>query len=124
MNITVQGQTVTLDSNVVGYELDNLVDTITLTILDSEGNPDTTTPTEQQWAFTMLVYMCLSNTYQSIAFTGSYPTLTATLTSEQLPVNGRYISQFQMTLDEQVAHTEQFEFWVNDTINPNETGVM
>lgn len=124
MNITIQGQTVTLESSVLGYELDNMVDTITLTILDSEGNPDTTTPAEQQWGFSMLVYMCLSKTYQTIEFTGSYPTFTATLTSEQLPVNGRYIGQFQMTLGEQVAHTEQFEFWVEDTLNPNITGVM
>lgn len=121
MNITIQGQTVVLENNIIGYELDNMVDTITLTILDSEGNPDTTTPAEQQWGFNMLVYMCLSQAYQTIAFTGSYPILTATLTSEQLPINGRYIGQFQMILGKQVMHSQQFDFWVNDTLNPNNT---
>ena len=118
MNITVQGTTVMVENNVVGYELDNLVDTINVTILDGEGNPDTTTIQGQQPTYTMIVYMTLSKVYQTIALNGTYPNLSVSLTSEQLPVSGRYIGQFQTTLGEQVGHTEQFDFWVDDTLNP------
>lgn len=118
MNITVQGTTVTVEDNIVGYELNNLVDTINVTMLDSEGNPDTTTPQEQQPTYAMIVYMTLSKAYQTIALSGIYPNLSVSLTSEQLPVNGRYIGQFQTTLGDQVGYTEQFDFWVEDTLNP------
>lgn len=120
MNISVQGQTATLDSNILGYELDNLTDTINLTILDSNGNPDTSTPAEQQWGYSLILYMVQSKSYQTVTFGGTYPNLEATFTATQLPVSGRYIGQFQMILGEQVSHTEQFEFWVNDTLNPND----
>lgn len=118
MNITIQGRIITLDTNVLGYKLDNMIDSITLTILDKEGNLDTTTPVEQQWKFNMLLYMCLSNSYQTIEFNGTYPILTApTLTSKQLPINGRYVGQFQMVLNEKIMHSQQFDFWVQDTLN-------
>lgn len=120
MQITLQGQDITLDTNVVGYELDNLVDTITLVVTDAEGNPDTTTPAEQQPTYSMIVYMHLAKQYQTIEFSGAYPTLTTTLTSEQLPINGRYTGQLIMTLNDTVSHSEQFDFWVMDTLNPND----
>lgn len=118
MEITIQGTTVTVMNNIVGYELDNGVDTITLTVLDSDGNPDATTPEDKQAIYTMIVYMTLSKTYQTIPFIGTYPNLSVTLTSEQLPVNGRYIGQFEMVLGDITAHSEQFDFWVEDTLNP------
>lgn len=120
MQITLQGQTVTLDTNVVGYELDNLVDTITLLITDAEGNPDVTTPTEQQPTYSMIVYMHMAKQYQTITFDGAYPVLTVKLTSEQVPINGRYTGQLVMTLNDTVSHSEQFDFWVMDTLNPND----
>lgn len=124
MNINIQGSIITLDGNIVGYELDNLVDTINITILDSEGNPDTVTPMEQQPAYSLIVYMTLSQSYQTINLTGTYPNLSVTLTSEQLPINGRYIGQFQFVLGEQIGHTEQFDFWVQDTLNPNDVTIQ
>lgn len=123
MEITIQGTTVTVTNPIVGYELDNGVDTIALTILDSEGNPDTITPEDQQPVYTIIVYMTLSKAYQTIPFTGTYPNLSVTLTSEQLPVNGRYIGQFETVLGDTTAHSEQFDFWVEDTLNPNDVAI-
>lgn len=118
MEITIQGTTVIVMNNIAGYELDNGVDTITLTVLDSDGNPDTTTPEDQQPTYTMIMYMTLSKTYQTIPFIGIYPHLFVTLTSEQLPVNGRYIGQFEIVFEDTITHSEQFDFWVEDTLNP------
>ena len=123
MQITIQGSTVTVNDNIVGYRFDNGVDVITLVVLDSEGNPDTSTPEDQQPTYAMIVYMTLSKTYQIIQFTGTYPILTATLTSEQLPVNGRYIGQFEIALGDKISHSQQFDFWVEDTLNPNDVQI-
>lgn len=117
MDITIQGTNVNVTGNIVGYELDNHVDTINVTILDAEGNPDVATPIEQQPSYSMVVYMTLSKKYQTIEFSGMYPNFMVILTSTQLPVNGRYIGQFVTTLGEQIEHTEQFDFWVEDTLN-------
>lgn len=123
MEITIQNTVVEITNNILGYEYDNGVDSINLTVLDDEGNPDTTTPEDQQPTYTMIVYMTLSKAYQTIPFTGTYPNLSVTLTSEQLPVNGRYIGQFEMALGNTTSHSEQFDFWVEDTLNPNDVQI-
>lgn len=118
MNISIQGQIVNLEANILGYELDNLIDTINLTILNNDGEPDIT-PTEQQWEYSLILYMVQSQSYQTITFNGTYPNFNAILTSEQLPTSGRYIGQFKMELGEQIGYTQQFSFWVEDTLNSN-----
>lgn len=123
MEITIQNTVVEITNNILGYEYDNGVDSINLTVLDDEGNPDTTTPEDQQPTYTMIVYMTLSKAYQTVPFTGTYPNLSVTLTSEQLPVNGRYIGQFEMVLGNTTSHSEQFDFWVEDTLNPNDVQI-
>lgn len=109
MEIAVRGTEVTIiGTNIIGFEGNNLVNSIT-------GNVDT----ESGWDFILKVFMVKTQQYNSIPMTRDNNIIYVTLTSDMMPVGGKYIGQFEMTKDSQIMQTDQFEFWVNNSINLN-----
>ena len=109
MEIAIRGTEVTIiGTNIIGFEGNNLVNSIT-------GNVDT----ESGWDFILKVFMVKTQQYNSIPMTRDNNIIYVTLTSDMMPVGGKYIGQFEMTKGSQIMQTDQFEFWVNNSINLN-----
>lgn len=110
MEIAVRGTEVTIiGDNNIGFEQNNLVNNIS-------GNVDT----EAGWSFTLKVYMTSIMQYNSIPMTRDGNIIFVNLTSDMMPVSGKYIGQFEMQNGQQVSQTQTFEFWVENSVNLNQ----
>lgn len=77
-----------------------------------------------QWKYSLLVLMVSNNKPNIINLTRDSDTeLHVDFTKEMLPVNGRYIMQFEYTDGNVVGHTDKFDAFVNDVINTEDTWV-
>lgn len=109
MEIALRGTEVTIiGDNVIGFEQNNLVNSIV-------GNIDT----EAGWDFTLKVFMTKTQQYNQIPMTRDGSIIYVTLTSDMMPVGGRYVGQFEMTKGSQLMQSDTFEFWVNNSVNLN-----
>lgn len=109
MEFALRGTEVTIigEPN-IGFEQNNLVNSIA-------GNVDT----EEGWEFTLSVFMTKIQKYNSIKMIRDGNIVYAQLTSDMMPVGGRYEGQFVMTKGSQVSHSDVFNFWVENSINLN-----
>lgn len=83
-----------------------------------------TTDRGSQWKYSLLVLMVSNNKPNIINLTRDSDTeLHVDFTKEMLPVNGRYIMQFEYTDGNVVGHTDKFDAFVNDVINTEDTWV-
>lgn len=109
MEIALRGTEVTIiGDNTIGFEGNNLVNSIT-------GNVDT----ESGWGFNLKVFMVKTQQYNVIPMIRDNNIIYVTLTSDMMPVGGKYIGQFEMTNGGLLMQSDQFEFWVNNSINVN-----
>lgn len=107
MQLTITNNEVTIvGSNIVGFEQSNMVAAITGTV-----------DTEAGWNFTLLIQRMEDNSVDQIFFTRQDSVIYSVLTADMLPVSGRYIGQFQISQGMMVGLTNQFEFWVENTVN-------
>lgn len=110
MEVAIRGTTVTvIGNNVIGFEQNNLVNNIVGTV-----------DTEAGWEFSLKVYMTKTMQYNQIPLTRDNNIIFTKLTADMIPVGGKYVGQFEMTKGQQLAQTEKFEFWVENSINLNE----
>lgn len=110
MEVAVRGTDVTIiGSDIIGFEQNNLVNNLV-------GNVDT----ETGWEFTLKVYMTTTMQYNMIPITREGNIIFVNLTSDMMPVSGRYVGQFEMKNGQQVSQTQTFDFWVQNSINLNE----
>ena len=83
-----------------------------------------TTDRGSQWKYSLLILMVSNNKPNIINLTRDSDTeLHVDFTKEMLPVNGRYIMQFEYTDGNVVGHTDKFDAFVNDVINTEDTWV-
>lgn len=110
MEVAVRGTEVTIiGSDVIGFEQNNLVNNLV-------GNVDTA----EGWEFTLKIYMTSTMQYNAIPITREGSIIFVNLTSDMMPVSGRYVGQFEMKNGQQVSQTQTFDFWVQNSINLNE----
>lgn len=109
MEFALRGTEVTIigEPN-IGFAQNNLVNSIA-------GNVDT----EEGWEFTLSVFMTKIQKFNTIKMTRDGDIVYAQLTSDMMPVGGRYEVQFVMTKGDQVSHSDVFNFWVENSINLN-----
>lgn len=107
MKLTIANNEVTIiGSNIVGFEQSNMVASITGTV-----------DTEEGWDFTLLIQRVEDGSVDQIFFTRQDNVIYVVLTANMLPISGRYIGQFQISQGMMVGLTNQFEFWVENTVN-------
>lgn len=110
MQLTITGTQVEIvGSNVVGFAQNNLVNTISATV---------DTPAEYV-NFTLKIYMNEPEQYNAIPFIREGDIVYTVLTSDMIPVGGRYTGQFEMSYGMMVLQTELFDFWVENNVNLN-----
>lgn len=108
LTITITGTTVTLEGEaIIGFALNNLVNTLTATTDQSE-----------EWNYTLTVHMIVQDVYNVINLNRSGQTLSVDLTADMLPYSGRYEMQFVATNGDYVSHTDIFEVFVKNTLDP------
>lgn len=100
-----------LGDNSIGFEQDNLMNR--LSVITDRGS---------QWKYSLLVFMVSNNKGNIINLARDSDTeLHVEFTKEMLPVNGRYIMQFEYTNGNIVGHTDKFDAYVKDVINLEDT---
>lgn len=110
MQLTITGtQVEIIGSNVVGFAQNNLVNTISATV---------DTPSEYT-NFTLKVYMNEPEQYNAIPFIREGDIVYTVLTSDMIPVSGRYTGQFEISYGMMLMQTEMFDFWVENSVNLN-----
>lgn len=108
MEITIQGTKVNIiGDRIIGFQLNNLVNRF-----------EATTDKDESWKYQLKLYMVKIEKYNIIDLFRTGQTIFVDLTKEMMPVSGRYIMQFVALKDDLVDHTEQFEVWVEDTLDP------
>lgn len=108
MEIVITGTTVTVEGDAtIGFALNNLVNTLTATTDQSE-----------EWNYTLTVHMIVQDVYNVINLNRSGQTLSVDLTADMLPYSGRYEMQFVATNGDYVSHTDIFEVFVKNTLDP------
>ena len=111
MQLTIIGTEVNIiGSNVVGFAQNNLVDSISATVDTPEGYTN----------FTLKIYMNDPQQYNAIPFIREGNLVYTVLTSDMIPVGGRYTGQFEMSQGMMVMQTELFDFWVENSVNLND----
>lgn len=109
MEVAVRGTEVTIIGNdIIGFEQNNLVN-------DLVGSVDT----EEGWEFFLKVEMTKTLQHNIIPIKREGGIIFVTLTADMMPVEGRYIGQFEMRNGAKVSNTDTFEFWVKNSINLN-----
>lgn len=102
-----------LGDNSIGFEQDNLMNR--LSVITDRGN---------QWKYSLLVFMVSNNKGNVISLVRDSDTeLHVEFTKEMLPVNGRYVMQFEYTDGNIIGHTDKFDAYVKDVINLEDTWV-
>ena len=105
MILELNGTKVTIVDKTLGYQGDNLVDTIQVTV-----DKDST------WNYKLDMYKGKSKCFDSVLMTREGNTCTVQLTNEILSYGGRYIFQLRGYTDTQTYHSDIFESWVNASI--------
>lgn len=109
MEITINGtQVIITGDRIIGFALNNLVNRFEATIDKEEG-----------WEYTLKAYMTKIDKINIINLNREGQTIYVDLTRDMMPVGGRYIMQFVATNEDKVDHTEKFEVWVEDSLDPN-----
>ena len=105
MILELNGMKVTIVDKTLGYQGDNLVDTIQVTV-----DKDST------WNYKLDMYKGKSKCFDSVLMTREGNTCTVQLTNEILSYGGRYVFQLRGYTDTQTYHSDIFESWVNTSI--------
>ena len=110
MQLTITGTQVEIvGSNIVGFAQNNLVNTISATV---------DTPAEYT-NIALKIYMNEPEQYNAIPFIREGDIIYTVLTSDMIPVGGRYTGQFEMSYGMMLMQTELFDFWVENSVNLN-----
>ena len=110
MQITITGTTVNITGDrIIGFALNNLVNTFTAT-----------TDLTSEWSYQLYVHMVVPDLYNIINLNWEENTqnIYVDLTADMLPYSGRYEMQFVATNGDYVSHTDIFEVFVKNTLNP------
>lgn len=105
MILELNGTKVTIVDKTLGYQGDNLVNTIQVTV-----DKDST------WNYKLDMYKGKSKCFDSVLMTREGNVCTVQLTNEILSYGGRYIFQLRGYTDTQTYHSDIFESWVNASI--------
>ena len=105
MILELNGTKVTIVDKTLGYQGDNLVDTIQVTV-----DKDST------WNYKLDMYKGKSKCFDSVLMTREGNICTVQLTNEILSYGGRYVFQLRGYTDTQIYHSNIFESWVNASI--------
>lgn len=105
MILELNGTKVTIVDKTLGYQGDNLVDTIQVTV-----DKDST------WNYKLDMYKGKSKCFDSVLMVREGNICTVQLTNEILSYGGRYIFQLRGYTDTQTYHSDIFESWVNASI--------
>ena len=105
MILELNGTKVTIVDKTLGYQGDNLVDTIQVTV-----DKDST------WNYKLDMYKGKSKCFDSVLMTREGNICTVQLTNEILSYGGRYVFQLRGYTDTQTYHSDIFESWVNASI--------
>lgn len=105
MILELNGTKVTIADKTLGYQGDNLVNTIQVTV-----DKDST------WNYKLDMYKGKSKCFDSVLMTREGNVCTVQLTNEILSYGGRYIFQLRGYTDTQTYHSDIFESWVNASI--------
>lgn len=105
MILELNGTKVTIVDKTLGYQGDNLVNTIQVTV-----DKDST------WNYKLDMYKGKSKCFDSVLMTRDGNVCTVELTDEILSYGGRYTFQLRGYTDTQTYHSEIFESWVNASI--------
>lgn len=105
MILELRGTKVFIVDGTLGYQGDNLVNTIQVTV-----DKDST------WNYKLDMYKGKSKCFDSVLMTREGNTCTVQLTNEILSYGGRYIFQLRGYTDTQTYHSDIFESWVNASI--------
>lgn len=105
MILELNGTKVTIVDKTLGYQGDNLVDIIQVTV-----DKDST------WNYKLDMYKGKSKCFDSVLMTREDNICTVQLTNEILSYGGRYIFQLRGYTDTQTYHSDIFESWVNASI--------
>ena len=109
MEITIQGTEVLITGDrVIGFQLNNLVNTFTAT-----------TDKDENWSYQLKVFMVKLKKYNVWNLNREGQTLSVDLTSDMMPIDGRYVMQFVARNGEQIDHTDTFEVWVQLSLDPS-----
>ena len=105
MILELNGTKVTIVDKTLGYQGDNLVNTIQVTV-----DKDST------WNYKLDMYKGKSKCFDSVLMTREGNICTVQLTNEILSYGGRYVFQLRGYTDTQTYHSDIFESWVNASI--------
>ena len=105
MILELNGTKVTIVDKTLGYQGDNLVNTIQVTV-----DKDST------WNYKLDMYKGKSKCFDSVLMVREGNVCTVQLTNEILSYGGRYIFQLRGYTDTQTYHSDIFESWVNTSI--------
>ena len=105
MILELKGTKVTIVDKTLGYQGDNLVNTIQVTV-----------DTDSMWNYKLDMYKGKSKCFDPVLMTREGNVCTVQLTNEILSYGGRYIFQLRGYTDTQTYHSDIFESWVNTSI--------
>lgn len=105
MILELKGTKVFIVDGTLGYQGDNLVNTIQVTV-----DKDST------WNYKLDMYKGKSKCFDSVLMTREGNTCTVQLTNEILSYGGEYLFQLKGYTDTQTYHSDIFESWVNASI--------
>lgn len=105
MILELKGTKVTIVDKTLGYQGDNLVDTIQVTV-----------DKDSIWNYKLDMYKGKSKCFDSVLMVREGNICTVQLTNEILSYGGRYVFQLRGYTDTQTYHSDIFESWVNASI--------
>ena len=111
MTITISGNTVTITGDrIIGFALNNLVNRF-----------EATTDLNNEWNYQLYVHMVVPDLYNIINLNWQEGTqnIYVDLNADMLPYSGRYEMQFGATNGDITGHTDIFEVWVQNSIDPS-----
>lgn len=109
MILELNGTKVTIVDKTLGYQGDNLVNTVQVTV-----------DKDSAWNYRLDMYKGKSKCFDSVLLTRNGNICTVDLTDEILSYGGRYSFQLRGYTDEKTYHSEIFEAWVNGSIEYNQ----
>lgn len=115
MNITLIGNKIVQDTKFLGFEKNNGVDVINVTV-----------DTDESWTYKLDVKypeQCCrcEQLYNIIDLTRNGNVCTVVLTKDMLPFTGKYIMQLRAISSDKVQHSDTFDAWVKYSIEPGST---
>lgn len=105
MNITLTGTKVKLSDRYLGFQWDNNVEQIIVTV-----------DTDEEWQYKLDTWSALSGEFNSILLYRNGNQCSVTLTRDILSCNGRYTMQLRGYTDTKTMHSDKFDVWVKDSL--------